>query len=241
MQQVYQELQLTSRALASPETSQLTIEKVNKETEEVVSTLEAKLFFCHQTGIMVVDNFFTKEECETLIQIGEDHPHYWRHESDFARNYVRIYPSDQLSYVPEMIDAGSRVATHTGLMQASEALRDLSWKGWRPNIQFGWEIQWTKYKTGGEQRYTWHVDTAHQRLLNYICYMTDDFEGGETQIAIEHEYNKPDDKLDEYQVLHTVEPKQGRLLIMPSWLIHRVLPTKKGGDRITLNGHIRSG
>ena len=75
-----------------------------------------------------------------------------------------------------------------------------------------------------DQEYSWHIDAplipkgpehikAHERLISVVCYLNDNFEGGETEVI---------------DTLFT--PVKGKALIFPSnWCYpHRACPVSKG-------------
>jgi len=90
-------------------------------------------------------------------------------------------------------------------------------------------IQIGQYPTGGH--YNWHVDglgiepmsapgneflDGKVRKISFVLWLNDDFEGGE------FEFHKSHTKKN------VIKPKQGTIVLFPSWVMHRVKPVKKG-------------
>ena len=90
-------------------------------------------------------------------------------------------------------------------------------------------IQIGQYPTGGH--YNWHVDglgiepmsapgneflDGKVRKISFVLWLNDDFEGGEFEFHKSHIKN------------NVIKPKQGTILLFPSWVMHRVKPVKKG-------------
>ena len=90
-------------------------------------------------------------------------------------------------------------------------------------------IQIGQYPTGGH--YDWHVDGlgldpidapenellhGKTRKISFVLWLNDDFEGGEFEFHKSHIKN------------NVIKPKQGTILLFPSWVMHRVKPVKKG-------------
>jgi Rps23 Pro-64 3,4-dihydroxylase Tpa1-like proline 4-hydroxylase len=99
------------------------------------------------------------------------------------------------------------------------------------------ESQLTFY--GDKHIYEWHNDINHGRLINWILYVDIDsnFTGGENQIS--------NDEIEKntYNIDISTKPKDNMLIMMPSWVTHRVAPVfckskDKLKGRITVNGHI---
>ena len=86
------------------------------------------------------------------------------------------------------------------------------------------QFQYTTYDSEG--RYDWHMDIAlgdkfdnysEPRKLSFTLLLNDDFEGGEFQ------FNKGKE-----EDATTVELKKGKIVMFPSFMIHRVTPVTKG-------------
>lgn len=86
------------------------------------------------------------------------------------------------------------------------------------------QIQYTTYQPNG--RYDWHTDMsfgqkfgedAEPRKLSMSLLLNDDFEGGEFEINIGKE-----------EEADRVSMHKGRIVLFPSFMIHRVTPVTKG-------------
>lgn len=79
-------------------------------------------------------------------------------------------------------------------------------------------IQYSVYTSDDEGFYDWHVDmgAVNNRKLSLVCHLSDpsEYEGGELQINTGK--------------ISTVENDLGRVIIFPSFLLHRVTPVTKG-------------
>ena len=90
-------------------------------------------------------------------------------------------------------------------------------------------IQIGQYPTGGH--YNWHVDGVgiepinapeneflhgKTRKISFVLWLNDDFEGGEFEFHKSHTKD------------NVIKPKQGTIVLFPSWIMHRVKPVKKG-------------
>ena len=103
------------------------------------------------------------------------------------------------------------------------------WYGFELN---GFEsFQYTVYHASEAGKYDWHMDLCmgpdclpvgmiEPRKLSMTLLLNDDFKGGEFQIHTGRE--------DEAT---TVEMKKGRVIIFPSWVVHRVKPVTEGVRR----------
>jgi PKHD-type hydroxylase len=87
-----------------------------------------------------------------------------------------------------------------------------------------YQFQYTTYDPNG--RYDWHTDIsfgknygldAEPRKLSMSLLLNDDFEGGNFEINIGKE-----------EEANTVPMHKGRIVLFPSFMIHRVTPVNKG-------------
>lgn len=104
------------------------------------------------------------------------------------------------------------------------------------------ETEITVYDHRGS--YTWHEDCKGSRIANYVL-MIDlgmKFEGGHTQFS-----NTGESDTSVFSALNEVsldiKPKGNQLIIMPTWVLHKVTQIKPLSKnllhtRITVNGHI---
>jgi len=128
------------------------------------------------------------------------------------------------------------------IMSEVEKIRDLAWRWFVTSTNTGFEVQVTKYHLSPEYRYGWHTDNIADldeklRILNYIFYLNDDFEGGELQLS-KSLNRKSFNDIQEFPVAFTIKPEKNMLVMIPSWILHRVLPVTSGSSRLTLNGHV---
>ena len=114
------------------------------------------------------------------------------------------------------------------------------------------ETQITSYNNNDE--YNWHVDSGDERIwsgriLNYILFLNDkNFSGGNLEIINSYPLGNIKSISEQYKNSHPdyiIKPKNGTLVIMPSYLIHRVTKIKiddinsdSMNRRLTINGHI---
>ena len=90
-------------------------------------------------------------------------------------------------------------------------------------------LQIGQYPKGGH--YNWHVDGlglddiqapeneflhGKTRKLSFVLWLNDDFEGGDFEFHSAHIKGG------------VIKPKQGTIVLFPSWVMHRVKPVKKG-------------
>lgn len=87
---------------------------------------------------------------------------------------------------------------------------------------FGEDIQFTNYESGDAGMYNWHIDRGGKgsfvRKLSVVMQLSEpgEYEGGELQLL--ENRDKP----------IVVEKIRGRLIIFPSYTIHRVTPVTVG-------------
>ena len=109
------------------------------------------------------------------------------------------------------------------------------------NKASSFEVQVTLYEKP-DDLYVWHVDhsslepNSNRRILNYILYLTEP-EGGNLDITDDYTYKGEDLLNKSFPIGTSIKPKKNRLVIMPSWIPHRVNPVTSG-KRLTINGHI---
>jgi Rps23 Pro-64 3,4-dihydroxylase Tpa1-like proline 4-hydroxylase len=128
------------------------------------------------------------------------------------------------------------------MQDSIKSINDYSWATWRENVDFGYEVQFSRYESSGEDLYGWHVDCGSydHRTLNWILYLTDDFKGGETEISPDTVLFEEDhETIRKHKACWSLKPEKNTLLIFPSYLVHRVRPSTDGETRKTLNGHIQ--
>jgi PKHD-type hydroxylase len=85
---------------------------------------------------------------------------------------------------------------------------------------FGEQLQMTNYNSEEQGTYGWHMDMGVQgvsRKLSLVLQLTDpsQYEGGNLEILAGSNAS-------------IVEKKKGRIVLFPSWMLHRVTPVTKG-------------
>lgn len=129
------------------------------------------------------------------------------------------------------------------IMTEVDNSRDLAWRWYLSNNNVSFEVMITKYYLKPEYKYDWHTDhvtpklTDKFRMLNYVFYINDDFKGGELQLTKSLERGIPNLNSD-YPISLSIKPEKNKLVIIPSWILHRVTSVTSGSPRLTLNGHI---
>jgi Rps23 Pro-64 3,4-dihydroxylase Tpa1-like proline 4-hydroxylase len=105
------------------------------------------------------------------------------------------------------------------------------------------ETQITIYNDKNE--YSWHNDKVKGRIINWVLFIDlgMDFTGGENQISYDEINVNSLTKIENVKPHIITKPKGNMLLLMPSWVSHRVSPVKSSNNditkgRITINGHI---
>jgi len=186
-------------------------------------------------NILIKKNALTKSQFTEVLNIIENNKEKFQEQFDNNNfvNFKRWFP-----------ESGHKIANITDLVIFNENIkkmvdkfRDLSWRSYLADVNHKFEVQITKYKP--KDQYDWHDDhrTKDKRILNWIIYLNDDFEGGElllSDVLIRDsivEYKK-------YKISQTIKPKKNMLVMMPSWTLHKVNPVISGNPRLTLNGHI---
>lgn len=164
----------------------------------------------HVSAWAYMESAFTKEECQKIIEIGEEkklHIATTRGQVDDIRDskVVWLYPNVELEWVyRKMVD----IVTH---------LNDQFFKfdlfGFTEGFQF------TKYESPGGH-YGKHIDSANNfitRKLSFSLQLSsqEDYEGGDLNL---HFGDTPE----------TMSKKQGSIALFPSYVLHEVLPVTKG-------------
>ena len=104
--------------------------------------------------------------------------------------------------------------------------------GWNLQVDVAENFQIGQYPKGGH--YNWHVDglgtnpisasknkllRGRTRKISMVVWLNEGFQGGEFQF---HE------AYSERNVINVIKPRQGTIIMFPSWVMHRVTPVKKG-------------
>lgn len=105
----------------------------------------------------------------------------------------------------------------------SSVISELNSKFYRFELKgFGEDLQLTNYNEEDSGTYGWHIDRGDSknrvRKLSAVLQLSEpgEYEGGDLEIL----YSSPDPI--------AVEKKRGRLVIFPSYAIHRVTPVLRG-------------
>tara|TARA_X000001036_G_scaffold68944_1_gene60109 strand:+ start:5562 stop:6221 length:660 start_codon:yes stop_codon:yes gene_type:complete len=194
----------------------------------------------NKSPAFVIHNAFVKDHCEKLIELYKDKTHSAKHqegnkivsseEENSPRKSEICWVNDEATYRRcwEMM----KVANHMA--------------GWNMDITTQEQLQFTKYE--GEGKYDWHVDgysdqIANRRFgfdspknlretnaanlidttrkLSCSVLLNDDFSGGEFDTAF-----VDTDPLELKK--QEIKPKQGDMIIFPSYTPHRVRPVRVG-------------
>jgi PKHD-type hydroxylase len=165
------------------------------------------------------DNAFTEEELKTIIEYcdaigtesgttfgGSSQEDYEKHRVSnvkfHKRNQETAWIFDRLNFV---------------IQAANEQFYNFNLNGYA-------EFQYTTYDPNG--RYDFHTDLAYGeeygnnaelRKLSLTLLLNDDFEGGEFEVNLGKEENAI-----------TVPMHKGRVVLFPSFVLHRVKPVTKG-------------
>jgi PKHD-type hydroxylase len=104
--------------------------------------------------------------------------------------------------------------------------------GWNFQVDVAEDFQIGQYPKGGH--YDWHVDGlgidpinapnnkllhGRTRKISMVVWLNEGFQGGGFQF---HEVYQGKN------VINLIKPKQGTIIMFPSWMMHRVTPVKKG-------------
>lgn len=162
----------------------------------------------------VIENAFTPEECEAIIEIGEQ-AYLFDGLVGGADNIKRKHIRDSLVGFFDYSEETEWLYT-----KMSEYVREANNEFWNFDlIGFGDNMQYTKY-FGGGGHYTWHADigeTCSHRKISTVLQLSDenDYDGGELQF-----FGGPE--------VSTMSKEQGTLVMFPSYMIHRVTPVDSG-------------
>lgn len=162
----------------------------------------------------VIENAFTPEECEAIIEIGEQ-AYLFEGLVGGADNIKRKHIRDSLVGFFDYSEE-----TEWLYIKMSEYVREANNEFWNFDlIGFGDNMQYTKY-FGGGGHYTWHADigeTCSHRKISTVLQLSDenDYDGGELQF-----FGGPE--------ISTMSKELGTLVMFPSYMIHRVTPVNSG-------------
>lgn len=190
----------------------------------------------HDNNVLVLDDLFSSTDFNNIKKYAESY--YSKptdaSQSDDIRNYDRWHPDPDSPSIRLLMDK----IWNTILTQN---IADASWKSVSLFAAHYWEIQLTKYQKDGF--YQWHEDLSNPyknlMMLNFIFYLSD-VEGGELVISNKKDHGNQwwtDINYSEIPEDLVVNPRPNRLVVAPSWKLHKVNKVTNG-ERITLNGHI---
>lgn len=158
------------------------------------------------------NNAFTKEECETIINIGKDKDlkkgellqgkdHTKRRQNDISW----LYPNDDTKWIYERI---------------TNIIINLNKQYFKFNLYgINEALQFTNYKSPSD-KYGKHIDRATNKIIRKLSVSIqltnpDEYEGGELCL-----YDN-----DEGEIM---KKTQGTLTVFPSFTVHEVMPVTKG-------------
>lgn len=190
---------------------------------------------------LIIDNFLTKPDLKDVkFEIKQNRKNFHSENRMKDLSYNRWYPQPG-NLIPEVID---KYFFNDDFMKRVENYIDGFWKIFHDKVANGYEVQVTSYKKSRNNMYKWHVDHKPDkapgflgvRVLNYILQLNDVSKGGELEIA--DYYTAGVMKTKRPKVALKVKPKKNRLVMIPSWYVHRVKPMLSDQERLTVNGHI---
>ena len=161
--------------------------------------------------------------------------------NDEWANYSNRWFPPSNTPIPNTI---SKLLRSKKILEPARKKGDLSWKWFVLDITHPFEVQITDYAKDTDH-YEWHVDhffeahndkPATNRLLNYIFYLIEPQTGGELELANDETLKHVPGHGYEFFDTVKIKPKKNRMVLMSSWIPHRVLPSK--GRRVTINGHV---
>jgi len=171
---------------------------------------------------------FSREECEKIIKLGDDHG--WK-TSTFQESQNQYVKGDKGNKVRDSETVFIHPAENTFWIfeRLSAMVEQINAEHFGFNLYgFGEGLQLTKYEapTG---HYDFHVDRADGGVIRKLSIVVSlstktDYEGGEFVIKLSKDEN--------YFVGH-----QGSALVIPSYILHKVNPITKG-TRYSLVGWV---
>jgi predicted 2-oxoglutarate/Fe(II)-dependent dioxygenase YbiX len=154
--------------------------------------------------IFISENFLSKNECDNILKTIFDKTtlEVARIGSQGGHIHTQLRKSST-SFITELGDLNQKLV---------RVLSDkVKVKGGNPtNLS---DFQLTKYDVG--DYFNWHIDPPH-RDYTIIIFLNNDYQGGELEIK------------DENEKVFRIEKKEGKLVVFPSFLFHRVTKIEKG-------------
>lgn len=157
------------------------------------------------------DKAFTQEECEKIIEIGNDRMHRKATVAGNKTDKVRkseiawLYPSDDLNWA---------------YRRMTDIIMDLNERFFKFDLFGATEgFQFTKYTSPGG-KYGKHIDSSYGMLirkLSFTLQLSDpkDYQGGDLCLYVN---DKPD----------IMKREQGHVALFPSYVLHEVKPVTQG-------------
>lgn len=148
----------------------------------------------------------TKSECDEIIEHSENNHNFEESKvgnsvEDYSIRKSKTFKISNENHIELLLDR----LNDCFLKYCEDHLEDLYWSAVQRSTIDGYTfepLQYTKYDIGNY--YNWHVDQGSDtrticRLLSFVLYLNDDFEGGCTEFAFEK-----------------YKPNAGQVLIFPS-------------------------
>jgi len=186
--------------------------------------------------VIIKQNVLSEEDFEKCLDIIKAY-RFQPQERGLA-NYKRWHPETG-TFIPNTL---VEVLNQEDIKNEANGKPDLSWKWFIGNYASQLEVQVTVYEEG--DFYRWHIDhsgiTADEhlrRILNFILYVKVPEEGGELQLSSDFDQMEGCDYDCDHTIGMSIKPKKNMLVIVPSWIPHKVTSIIKG-NRVTINGHI---
>jgi len=194
--------------------------------------------------IILEDDVLSKAEVEKIVKIiGE------KTDNNRIDNEYMHYNRFSIDKEPRILAIVEQALYQRKFWEKAIGTPDMAWCCHLPR----YEANVTAYTDGDE--YVWHSDhlgshagteSDGSRALTFIFYLIDKgFTGGHTELSLNCGYNYIP-KVGVTETWKSIEPKAGRLLLFPSYILHRVTPlTLKNKDapfierRLTINGHMK--
>jgi PKHD-type hydroxylase len=170
------------------------------------------------------DGVFTNEELDTLIRVGDEEFHKNFVSGGFGgegnKKYNRDLNTIRQTNISWLLPSKDTEFAYKKIMHTLGNLNQTEYKF--QLTRFADPLQYTVYDGGKGDHYTWHSDGYESngkayRKLSAILILSDpsEYEGGDLEVFIEVEPVR-------------IEPIRGRLIVFPSYLLHRVTPVTKG-------------
>lgn len=182
----------------------------NQKKSSTVSGGSWPLYLDHVENWAWLENIFTPEECQTIIDFGNNLEHY---EAEVVgenkknrKSFVSwIFPNEETKWI---------------FMRLRDAIVNLNKSYFGFDLHsFSEGLQFTRYYEP-DGKYSAHIDRSNNfitRKLSISIQLNDssEFDGGDLLFHYESIANKP-------------EMKQGKMIAFPSYVLHEVTPVTRG-------------